>query len=338
VLAAMSDADRASIESSLSHDEETAGRLMQREVLAAPQFWTVEQTIDHVRTAGDDLPELFFDVYIVDPFNKPLGAAALSLLLRSPRDAALSKIMEPVTEIPVDMDQEEVAYIFDKYHLISAPVVDASGRLVGQITVDDIVGVIQEESEEDMLALAGVSDAGRDASMLDITRSRFWWLFINLGTAILASSVIAIFQGSIAKLAALAVISPIAASMGGNAGTQTVTVAVRALATKELNAANLMVSIWREIGAGVLNGVAFAVVMGGVTVVWFHNPMMAMIAALAMVINLFVAAVAGMVIPLTLDRMGFDPAASSVVFLTTVTDCVGFFSFLGLATLILLHP
>ena len=337
VLAAMSDADRASIESSLSHDEETAGRLMQREVLAAPQFWTVEQTIDHVRTAGDDLPELFFDVYIVDPFNKPLGAAALSLLLRSPRDAALSKIMEPVTEIPVDMDQEEVAYIFDKYHLISAPVVDASGRLVGQITVDDIVGVIQEESEEDMLALAGVSDAGRDASMLDITRSRFWWLFINLGTAILASSVIAIFQGSIAKLAALAVISPIAASMGGNAGTQTVTVAVRALATKELNAANLMVSIWREIGAGVLNGVAFAVVMGGVTVVWFHNPMMAMIAALAMVINLFVAAVAGMVIPLTLDRMGFDPAASSVVFLTTVTDCVGFFSFLGLATVILLN-
>jgi magnesium transporter len=337
VLAAMSDADRASIENSLSHGDETAGRLMQREVLAAPQFWTVEQTIEHVRTAGDDLPELFFDVYVVDPSNKPLGAAALSLLLKSPRDAALSQIMEPVTEIPVDMDQEEVAYIFDKYHLISAPVVDAGGRLVGQITVDDIVGVIQEESQEDMLALAGVSDAGRGATVVDVTRSRFWWLLINLGTAILASSVIAIFQGSIAKLAALAVISPIAASMGGNAGTQTVTVAVRALATKELNAANLVAAVWREIAVGVFNGVAFALVMGVVTVLWFHNPMMAVIAALAMVINLLVAAAAGILIPLGLDRMGFDPAASSVVFLTTVTDCVGFFSFLGLATLILLH-
>jgi magnesium transporter len=235
------------------------------------------------------------------------------------------------------MDQEEVAYIFDKYHLISAPVVDAGGRLVGQITVDDIVGVIQDESEEDMLALAGVSDAGRGATVLDITRSRFWWLFINLGTAILASSVIALFQGSIAKLAALAVISPIAASMGGNAGTQTVTVAVRALATKELNAANLVISVWREIAVGVFNGVAFAIVMGVVTELWFHNPMMALIAALAMVINLLVAAIAGILIPLGLDKMGFDPAASSVVFLTTVTDCVGFFSFLGLATVILLN-
>jgi magnesium transporter len=337
VLAAMSEADRASIESSLSHGDETAGRLMQREVLAAPQFWTVEQTIEHVRTAGDDLPELFFDVYVVDPSNKPLGGAALSLLLKSPRAALLSQIMEPVTEIPVDMDQEEVAYIFDKYHLISAPVVDSGGRLVGQITVDDIVGVIQEESAEDMLALAGVSDAGRGASVLGITRSRFGWLFINLGTAILASSVIALFQGSIAQLAALAVINPIAASMGGNAGTQTLTVAVRALATKELNAANLAVAIWREIGAGVLNGLAFAVVMGAVTEIWFHNPMMALIAGLAMVINLFVAAAAGILIPLGMDRMGFDPAAASVVFLTTVTDCVGFFSFLGLATLILLH-
>jgi magnesium transporter len=245
--------------------------------------------------------------------------------------------MEPVTEIPVDMDQEEVAYIFDKYHLISAPVVDAGGRLVGQITVDDIVGVIQEESQEDMLALAGVSDPGRGATIMGVTRSRFWWLLINLGTAILASSVIGIFQGSIAKLAALAVINPIAASMGGNAGTQTLTVAVRALATKELNAANLLSAVWREIAVGVMNGVAFAVVMGLVVEVWFHNPMMAVIAALAMLINLFVAAVAGILIPLGLDRMGFDPAASSVVFLTTVTDCVGFFSFLGLATLILLH-
>jgi magnesium transporter len=239
VLAAMSAADRISIESALSYTDETAGRLMQREVLAAPQFWTVGQTIRHVQMGGDDLPELFFDVYVVDPSNKPLGAAPLSLLLRSSPDALLSNIMEPVTEIPVDMDQEEVAYIFDKYHLISAPVVEAGGRLVGQITVDDIVGVIQEESEEDMLALAGVSDRGRSDTVMGVTRSRFWWLLINLGTAILASSVIGVFQDSIAKLAALAVINPIAASMGGNAGTQTLTVAVRALATKELNAANL---------------------------------------------------------------------------------------------------
>ena len=337
VLAAMSEADRAGIESSLSYEDETAGRLMQREVFAAPQFWTVGQAIDHIRGAGDEAPELFFDIYIVDPSNKPVGAAAVSLLLRSGREALLSQIMEPVTEIPVDLDQEEVAYIFDKYHLISAPVVDAGGRLVGQITVDDIVHVIQEESAEDMLALAGVSDAGRGASLLGITRSRFWWLLINLGTAVLASSVIALFEGSISKLVALAVLNPIAASMGGNAGTQTLTVAVRSLATKELNAANIWPTIWREAAVGVLNGLAFAVVMFVVTLLWFHDPMMAMVTALAMIVSLLAAAVAGILLPLGLDALGFDPAASSVVFLTTVTDCVGFFSFLGLATLILLR-
>jgi len=337
VLAAMSDIDRASIETALAYDDETAGRLMQREVLAAPQFWTVGQTIDHVRTAGVDLPELFFDVYVVDPSNRPLGAAAVSRLLKSPLDAPLSQIMEPVIEIPVDMDQEEVAYIFDKYHLISAPVVEPGGRLVGQITVDDIVGVIQEESQEDMLALAGVSDPGRGASILGVTRSRFWWLLINLATAILASGVIALYQGSIAKLAALAVLNPIAASMGGNAGTQTLTVAVRALATKELNAANMLATVWREIAVGLLNGVAFFVVIGLITLFWFHDPAMAVVAGLAMIINLFAAAIAGILLPLALDRMGFDPAASSVVFLTTVTDCVGYFSFLSLATLILLR-
>jgi len=337
VLAAMSDVDRASIETALAYEDETAGRLMQREVMAAPQFWTVGQTIDHVRAAGDELPELFFDIYVVDPANKPLGAVAVSRLLQAKPDALLSAVMEPVTEIPVDMDQEEVAYIFDKYHLISAPVVEPGGRLVGQITVDDIVGVIQDESEEDMLALAGVSDPGRGASILDITRSRFWWLLINLGTAILASGVIAVYQGSIAKLAALAVLNPIAASMGGNAGTQTLTVAVRALATKELNAANILMTVWREVAVGLLNGVAFFVVIGAITFFWFHDPAMALVAGLAMIINLFAAAVAGILLPLALDKMGFDPAASSVVFLTTVTDCVGYFSFLGLATLIILR-
>ena len=337
VLAKMSDVDRAAIETSLAYKDETAGRLMQREVMAAPQFWTVGQTVDHVRAAADDLPELFFDVYVVDPANRPLGAVSLSRLVKSPPAASLADIMEPVTEIAVDLDQEEVAYIFDKYHLISAPVVDAGGRLVGQITVDDIVGVIQEESEEDMLALAGVSDPGRGAGVWGITRSRFWWLLINLGTAILASGVIAVFQGSIAKFAALAVINPIAASMGGNAGTQTLAVAVRALATKELNASNLLATVWRELAVGLLNGLAFFVVMGAVVLFWFHDPAMAVIAGLAMIVNLFAAALAGILIPLSLDRMGFDPAASSVVFLTTVTDCVGYFSFLSLATIFLLN-
>ncbi|MDE2487015.1 MAG: magnesium transporter [Alphaproteobacteria bacterium] len=335
VLAAMPEVERAAIETTLGYEEETAGRLMQREVVAAPQFWSVGQTIDHLRADSEDLPELFFDVYVVDPAYKPVGAAPVSHLLRTRRDVPLAQIMEPVTEIPVGMDQEEVAYIFNKYHLISAPVVEPGGRLVGQITVDDIVGVIQEETEEDILALHGVSDAGRDASILGITRSRFWWLLVNLGTAILASSVIAIFQGVIAKLAVLAVLNPIVASMGGNAGTQTLAVAVRALATRELTAANAWRIIWRETAAGLLNGLAFAVVMGLVTVLWFHTPMMAVIIGLAMVINLFAAAVAGILIPLALDRMGYDPAQSAVVFLTTVTDCVGFFSFLGLAALLL---
>ncbi len=337
VMAALSDADRASIETSLSYEEESAGRLMQREVLAAPQFWTVGQALEHVRQSAADLPDLFFDIYIVDPMNKPVGGAAVSRLMKSRLDALLSEIMEPVTEIPVEMDQEEVAYIFDKYHLISAPVVDSAGRLVGQITVDDIVGVIQEESQEDMLALAGVYDLERNHTILGITRSRFWWLLVNLGTAILASSVIGLFQGSIAKLAALAVLNPIAASMGGNAGTQTLTVAVRALATKELNAANLMITIWRETAAGILGGLAFALIMGLVTFLWFHDPTMALVAGLAMVINLFAAALAGILLPLAMEKMGFDPAHSTIVFLTTVTDCVGYFSFLGLATVLILH-
>jgi len=335
VLAAMSDADRTAIETSLGYKDETAGRLMQREVIAAPQFWTVGQTLEHLRGA-QDLPELFFDVYVVDPAFRPIGAAPVSRLVTARPETPMAQVMEAVTEIPVDMDQEEVAYAFEKYRLISAPVVDRGGRLVGQITVDDIVGVIREESEEDTLALAGVSDVGRDASILDIGKSRFWWLFVNLGTALLAASVIGLFQGQIEKLVALAVLNPIAASMGGNAGTQTLTVAVRALATRELSAANVLRTIWRETVVGLLNGVAFAVIMGAVAGLWFHDPSLALVTGLAMVVSLFAAAVAGILIPLGLDKMGYDPAVSSVVFLTTVTDCVGYFSFLGLATVMIL--
>ncbi len=336
VLAAMSDVDRAAIESSLAYDEESAGRLMQREVLAAPQFWTVGQTIDHVRKTADDLPELFFDVYVVDPTFRPVGACPVSQLLKAQADAPLSSIMEPVTEIQVDMDQEEVAYIFDKYHLVSAPVIDPGGRLVGQITVDDIVGVIQEEAEEDILALAQVSDAGRDAGVFGIVRSRLPWLVMNLATEAVAVTSIAVFSGEIAKVVALAVLMPIVSSVGGNAGTQTLAVAVRALSSRELNAANAVRIVWREIAVGGLNGLALALVMGGATFGFYHNPRLAITVALALIANTFTAALAGILAPLLLERMGRDPAVSSPIFVTFLTDFMGFFAVLAIAALILL--
>jgi magnesium transporter len=336
VLAAMSDVDRAAIESSLAYEDETAGRLMQREVLAAPEFWTVGQTISHIQSSPDDLPDLFFDVYVVDPAYKPVGALPVSRLLTAAPEVKLSAIMEPVTEITVDLDQEEAAYIFDKYHLISAPVVDMGGRLVGQITVDDIVGVIQEESSEDILALAGVSDAGRDASLVEIIRSRLPWLLVNTLTAALAASVIGAFQHEIGKLVALAILMPVVASLGGNAGTQTLAVAVRALAIKELNASNALRIFGREMWVGVVNGVVLATVLGIGTYVIFRDIRLSGTIALAIVINLIVAALAGILAPLTLDKLGRDPAVSSSVFVTFVTDFTGFFAFLGLAALILL--
>ncbi|MET0272032.1 MAG: magnesium transporter [Phenylobacterium sp.] len=336
VLAAMPDIERAAIETSLAYEDETAGRLMQREVVAAPQFWTVGQSIDHLRREADELPELFFDIYVVDPAYKPVGAVPVSHLLRAERETPLAQIMEPVTEIPVDMDQEEVAYIFDKYHLISAPVVEPGGRLVGQITVDDIVGVIQEETEEDILALAGVSDAGRDAGVLGIVRSRLPWLLINTVTAALAVSVIRAFEGEIVKLAVLAVLMPIVASLGGNAGTQTLAVAVRALASRELSAINAVRTVSREMVVGLLNGAVLATLTGTVLFFLFRDPRLSIAFGLALVINLFVASLAGALVPLALDRAGRDPAVSSSVFVTFVTDFTGFFAFLGLAALILL--
>jgi magnesium transporter len=336
VLAAMPETERAAIETALAYADETAGRLMQREFLAAPQFWTVGQTIDYIRKAGDELPELFFDIYVVDPANKPVGAVPVSVMLRSKRETPLSQIMEQVNEISVDQDQEEVAYVFDKYHLISAPVVDAGGRLVGQITVDDIVGVIQEESEEDMLAMAGVSDAGRDAGIWEIVGTRLPWLLINTLTAALAASVISYFQGEIAKAITLAVLMPIVASLGGNAGTQTLAVAVRSLAGRELNAANAMRIVLREMTVGVMNGVSLGVVLGGASYLIFQDLKLSATLSLALVINLFLASVAGILVPLTLDKLGRDPAVASSVFVTFVTDFMGFLSILGLAAVILL--
>ncbi|PVM82720.1 magnesium transporter [Caulobacter endophyticus] len=334
VLAAMGETDRAAIETTLSYEDETAGRLMQREFLAAPQFWTVGHTIEHVRQSGDSLPELFFDVYVVDPSYTPVGALPISLLLTSKLETPLAEIMEPVTEITVDMDQEEVAYIFDKYHLISAPVVEAGGRLVGQITVDDIVGVIREEAQEDILALANVSDVGRDASVIDIVRSRLPWLLLNLLTATISVSGIALFQAEISKLVALAVLMPIVSSLGGNAGTQTLAVAVRALSSKELTAANATRIVTRELLVGVMNGLTLAIVMGAAVYVFYDNPKLSLTVALALVVNIFTAAVGGILAPLALEKMGRDPAVSSSIFVTFLTDFAGFFSVLLIAALL----
>jgi magnesium transporter len=336
VLAAMPEIERAAIETTLAYEDETAGRLMQREVVAAPQFWTVGHTIDYLRREGQELPELFFDVYVVDPSYKPVGACPVSHLLRAQRETPLAQIMEQITEIPVDMDQEEVAYIFDKYRLISAPVVEPGGRLVGQITVDDIVGVIQEETEEDILALAGVSDAGRDADFLGIVRSRLPWLLINLVTEAIAVTVIGPFQPMIAKIVVLVMLLPIVSSLGGNAGTQALTVAVRAIATKELNAANAMRIIVRELAVGLLNGAAVGLMLGAGLFLWQHDFKLSLVVFLAIIANLFVAAVGGILAPIVLERLGRDPAVSSSVVVTFMTDFFGFLALLGIAALILL--
>ncbi|HZW15636.1 MAG TPA: magnesium transporter [Brevundimonas sp.] len=338
VLAAMPDVDRAAIESSLGYEEDSAGRLMQREVMAAPQFWNVGDTIDHIRKQGEEMPELFFDIYVVDPLNKPVGGVAISRLLRAPRPTPLTEIMDPVNEITVDQDQEEVAYIFEKYHLISAPVTDAAGRLVGQITVDDIVNIIQEENREDILRLAGVSDEDRGSNVAEIVRGRVPWLAINLATAVLGASVIGWFKVTIEQIVALAILMPIVSAIGGNAGTQALTVTVRALATRELNSSNAPRTFWRELAVGLANGLVLAPLIGIATALWFHDEdwRIGLVIAAAMVLNLLVAATVGVLTPLTLSRLKFDPAVSSAVFVTATTDFFGFLIFLGLATIVLL--
>jgi len=336
VLSAMPAGDRAAIESSLGYEEDSAGRLMQREVMAAPAFWNVGDTIDHIRRQGDDLPELFFDIYVVDPSNKPIGGLPISRLLRSAREARLVDIMEPINEISVDQDQEEVAYIFEKYHLISAPVIDTGGRLVGQITVDDIVNIIQEENREDILRLAGVSDESRGAGVFGVVRSRIPWLVVNLGTALFASSVIGLFKTEIEALVALAVLMPVVASIGGNSGTQALTVAVRSLASRELTSANAPRILGRELLVGLFNGVCIALLLASVAFVWFRLPLLSLTIGLAVLINMIAASLAGTLIPLILDRLDRDPAVASPVFVTWITDTVGFFTFLGLAGIILL--
>lgn len=337
ILEALEDADRVAVEQALSYPEYSAGRLMQREVVMAPEHWTVGQAIDHMR-ASEQLPDQFYHIIMVDPRLHPVANVTLGKLMASRRDVPLSEITETVFQtIPVDQDEADVAYAFNQYHLISAPVVDAEGRLVGMITIDDAMAVLDDEHEEDILRLAGVGEeSSLSDRVIETTKRRFPWLAVNLVTAVLASLVIAQFEEAITQVVALAVLMPIVASMGGNAGTQSLTVAVRAIATKDLTGSNVWRVIRREVLVGLVNGLAFAVVMGIVGVLWFGSPALGYVIATAMVINLVVAGLAGTVIPVVLDRVGIDPALASGAFVTTVTDVVGFFAFLGLAAAVLL--
>lgn len=337
VLEAVTPKERIAYEESLAFDDETIGRLMQREFVAAPEFWTVGDAIDHMRETGEDLPELFFNVYIIDTAFKPIGYVPVSQLMRAQRETRLSDIMrDTIVKIGQDSDQEEAAYLFEKYNLISAPVINEEGRLVGMMTVDDIIEIIQDENKEDILALAGVTDAGLADTAMETVRARAPWLFVNLLTAVLASLVIARFDYAITEIVALAVLMPIVASMGGNAGTQALTVAVRALSERELTTQSAWRAVRRESLAALIIGVIFAVVLALITYLWFGDKQLSIVAFIAMIVNHLFAGLAGIAVPLGLKRAGADPAVSSSVFVTTVTDIVGFFAFLGTAVLILL--
>ncbi len=328
--------DRVLYEEALGYPEDSAGRLMRREYAAVPSIWNVGETIDYLR-ADPDVPEAFYGLFVVGPDNKPLGVVMANRLLRSQRPVPVTEIMEPeIRLIPGTMDQEDVAFLFRQYGLVEAAVVDEAGRIIGVITVDDVVDVIDEEHEEDMLKLGGVAVDDLYEAVVDTIKSRLSWLILNLLTAILASIVISFFQAEIEKVVALAVLMPIVASMGGNAGTQTLTVSVRALAMKELTPSNAMRIVGKEILVGGINGVVFAVLMGGIAYLWFSDLLIGIVIGVAMIVNLLVAGMAGILIPLAIDRAGGDPAVGSSIVLTTVTDVVGFLCFLGLAATVLL--
>lgn len=335
ILDVLEDADRVAVEQALNYPEYSAGRLMQREVLVGPEHWNVGQAIDFIRSSKK-LPEQFYHMTLVTPRHEPVGNVTLGRLLSTPRETPLHDIVEESFKVfNLAEDEADVAYAFNQYHLISAPVVDETNRLVGAITIDDAMGVLDEEHEEDILRLAGVGESSLSDNVMETTRQRLPWLAVNLITAIVASLVIAMFEGQIERLVALAVLMPIIASMGGNAGTQTLTVAVRAMATKDLTGANVGRIIRRELFVGLSNGVVFAAIMGLIGGLWFDMPMLGVVVALAMVINLVAAAFAGIIIPVGLEKAGVDPALASGPFVTTVTDVTGFFVFLGLAAMLL---
>jgi len=336
VMSRLPQADRMQIEQKLEYGKDTSGRLSQRELVAVPDYWTVGETIDYLR-AATKLPEDFYVVFVVDPRHRPTGLVELNRLVRSRRHVYMRDIVDPDIEIiPSDMDKEDVAYLFSQRDLVTAPVVEKSGRLIGQITIDDIVDVIEDEVEEDIFKLTGVSDTDIFSAVFETVRGRFTWLALNLVTAVVASCVIGWFQPTIERLVALAVLMPIVASMGGNAGTQTLTVAVRGLATKDLDASNARRVIGKELLAAMVNGMLLAFIAAVVVYLWFNDAGLGLVIAAAMIVNLIVAGLAGITIPVALDRLKIDPAASSAVFLTTITDVVGFFTFLGLGAAFLL--
>ena len=328
--------DRFLLEEGLSYPEDSAARIMQREFTAIPSDWTVGQTIDYLRESKD-LPQEFLEIFIVDNEFTPIGIVPSSRVLRTARDSKMSSIMRkmPVL-ISVNMDKEEVGVTFENYNLVSAGVVNKNNKLVGMITADDVVTVVQEEAEEDVLLLAGVSNEEITDTVIVKTKRRFNWLLLNLATALLASWVISIFGAEIEKVVALAFLMPIVASMGGNAGMQTLAVTIRAIATKELSSSNINKIISKEFFIGVLNGIIFAIITGIIVQLWFKMSDLSIIIAASMVLNMIVAGLCGILIPVTLKKMNIDPALASSVFVTTVTDVIGFLSFLGIGSLVFL--
>ena len=333
VLRAMEPDDRAAIEEALSYPEESAGRLMQRELIAVPEHWTVGDAIDYLR-GHEELTTDFWEIFVVDPAHKPVGTVALSWVLRTPRGIAVADVMKrEQTLIPVDMDQEEVALRFQKYALISAAVVDGAGRLVGMITVDDIVHIIQQEAGEDVLRLSGAGDGDINEPLSLTVRTRVIWLVVNFFTAMVAAAVINLFDAEIASFALLSALMTIVSGMGGNAGTQTLAVVVRAIATNQLTDSNTWWMILRELRIALANGLLLGVLIGGGSLAIYHNLPLALVFGASILINNLVAGLAGVLIPVALDRWRLDPAVSSAVFVTMMTDCMGFGVFLGLATL-----
>jgi len=331
VLRAMEPDDRAAIEEALSFPEDSAGRMMQRDLIAVPEHWTVGDVLDYLRR-NEDLTTDFWEIFVVNAQHHPIGTCKLSWVMRTPRKILISDVMQrEQTLIPVDMDQEEVALRFQKYALISAAVVDTSGRLVGVITVDDVVHIIQEEADEDILRLSGAGDGDINDNVREIVSTRLRWLVLNLGTAIIASIVIGFFAGTIEKMVALAILMPIVSALGGNAATQTMAVTVRALATDQLTEANTRRTIVKEIRVALINGASIAFLVGVAAGLYFMNIHLGLVIATAMIGNILVAGIAGVMVPLTLDRMEVDPAVSSPVFVTMTTDVMGFLFFLGLA-------
>lgn len=336
LLGSLDDADRVAVEQSLQYEDDTAGRLMQREMVLAPDHWSVGNVIDFMR-ASEDLPQDFYDVIVVNPAMHPVGSVPLSRIMGAAREVQLMELAhEDFRTIPVDQSEEDVAYAFNQYHMVSAPVVEENGRLVGVITIDDAMEILEDHAEEDMNLLAGLKDEDLSRRVWKTMRGRFPWLAVNLFTSVLASIVIAQFASTIEAIVALAVLMPIVASMGGNAGTQTLTVAVRAIATRDLTPANASRIVWREFLVGIANGIVFALIIGVVGFVWYGSGMLGVVLGLAMIGNMMVAGMAGILIPIGLDKLGADPALASGAFVTTVTDIVGFFAFLGLASAMLL--